>query len=276
MSKTSLISPWQEHAFWLEILEDHSIFLRDHLSSTEQQYVTVANQFIQSFGKLRAKLMAVDKNVSFNSTELIQFSKEALQIAADYYQLEGLMQNLRVQNKVNFNLTPTYLSGTLMENREYLRILSYYVNGQDYPLLPLVDLLDLWLTDQLGHTILFRNLLDPVEVLLLSQTDAYINRYRAYIVQNKQMISLLSFTPTGFPRQQRLSRQIAETTIEMYNVISGLISQYICNEILTRTTLRFLEHHLPETCYFLKKLSYYLPELENQIAQCPLTKPSFS
>lgn len=272
---TNLISPWEEHSFWLEVLEDHAYFVRDHLSPSEKEYVSTANQYIQAFGRLREMLSRINRNLSSASNELIEFSKEAWPIVTGYYQFEGLMQNLRVQNKVNLNLSPTYLNGTLGENQEYIRILSYYVNGQEFPPLPLIDLLDLWLEDQLGHAVLFRNVLDPIELALSNQTEMYISRFQGFIVQNKQMRSLLRFSPPGIPRQQRLSRQIGQTTIEMYKFVEEVIALYLGTEMFTRTTLRFLEHHLPETCYFIKKLSYYAPELKGEAAQCPLTKPSF-
>ncbi|MCT8137960.1 DUF2935 domain-containing protein [Anaerobacillus sp. CMMVII] len=271
-----MISPWEEHSFWLEILEDHAYFVRDHLSPVEREYVTTANNYIQAFSQLRERLAMLDHNLSYTSNELIQFSNEAWPIVTGYYQFEGLMQNLRVQNKVNLNLSPTYLNGTLGENQEYIRILSHYINGQPFPALPLVDLLDLWLEDQLGHAVLFRNVLDPVELAMTNQTEAYIARFQGYLVQNKQMRSLLRFSPPGIPRQQRLSRQIGQTTIEMYQFVEEAIALYLGTEVFTRTTLRFLEHHIPETCYFIKKLSYYAPELKTQAQNCPLTKPSYN
>jgi hypothetical protein len=274
--EANLISPWEEHSFWLEILEDHAYFVRDHLSPSEQEYVRTANQYIQSLSRLRDLLAQINPNLTPDARELIEFSKEAWPIVTGYFQFEGHMQTLRVQNKVNLNLSPTYLNGTLGENEEYIRILTYYVNGHDYPPLPLVDLLDLWLEDQLGHAVLFRNVLDPVELGLTSQTEMYITRFQGFIVQNKQMRSLLRFSPPGTPRQQRLSRQIGQTTIDMLKFVEEALNLYLGAEVFTRTTLRFLEHHIPETCYFIKKLSFYAPELKSQASQCPLTKPSFS
>lgn len=273
--EANIISPWEEHSFWLEILEDHAYFVRDHLSPSEQDYVATANHYIQAFCSLREQLAMLSRNLSPASRELVEFSQAAWPIVTGYFQFEGLMQNLRVQNKVNLNLSPTYLNGTLGENQEYIRILNYYVNGQDFPALPLVDLLDLWLEDQLGHAVLLRNVLDPIELALTNQTEMYISRFQGFIIQNKQMRSLLRFSPPGIPRQQRLSRQIGQTTIDMYNFVQEVIMLYIGTEMFSRTTLRFLEHHLPETCYFIKKLSFYAPELKSQAAQCPLTKPSF-
>lgn len=276
MIETRLISPWEEHAFWLEILQDHAYFVRDHLSSAEQNYVLTAIKFIQSFGMLRERLGQINQNTSTASTELMKFSMDAFRIASDYFQFEGQLQNLRIFNKVNINLTPTYFNGTIGECQEYLRILTYYINGRNFELLSLVDLLNLWLADQLGHAVLARNLLDPVELAILGQIELYTNRFQGYIVQNTQICSMLRFTPPGFPRQQRLARQVGQTTIDMCNFIQETVTLYIKNEVLTRTTLRFLEHHFPETCYFLVKLSYYVPELADYASKCSLEKPSFN
>ncbi|WP_096200818.1 DUF2935 domain-containing protein [Bacillus sp. FJAT-45350] len=275
MHQTYEISPWEEHSFWLEILEDHAYFVQDHLAATEQQYIDIAQQYIQAFGMLCQRLSQIDRHASYQSNELIEFSRESNKIVFGYYQFEGQMQSLRVQNKINLNLSPSYLNGTLSENQEYLRILNYYSNGQDFPPLPLVNLLDLWLEDHLGHAVLLRNVIDPVELSITNQTERFITIYQGFIVQNQQMKSLLRFSPPGIPRQQRLSRDIGKTTIEMYHFVNEVIGMYKETEVLSRTTLRFLEHHIPETCYFIRKLSLFAPEIRPQAMECPLTKPSF-
>ncbi len=85
----------------------------------------------------------------------------------------------------------------------------------------------------------------------------------------------LRFSPPGISRQHRFSREVGQTTINMYNFIVNVVKMYMETEIFNRTTLRFLEHHFPESCYFIRKLSFYAPELSQQAGNCPLTKPSF-
>ncbi|ARK29605.1 DUF2935 domain-containing protein [Halalkalibacter krulwichiae] len=115
----------------------------------------MAQQYIDAFGHLRQKLIHFNKQEAVTSSRMMEFAKEVYQVAEGYYQFEGKMQSLRVQNQINLNLTPSYLNGTLSENEEYLRILTYYMNGENYSPLPLVDLLDLWLEDQLGLLFFF-------------------------------------------------------------------------------------------------------------------------
>jgi hypothetical protein len=47
--------------------------------------------------------------------------------------------------------------------------------------------MDLWLEDQLGHAVLFENLLDPIEIMVFKQADSYIGKVQTFIVQNHHL-----------------------------------------------------------------------------------------
>lgn len=270
-----LISEWEEHFFWLEVLQDHAFFVRDHLSVSEVEYVQTAQQYIQLFGNLLGMLENIPKTRNTADELMIEFSQQSWQVSRGYFEFEGRLQSLRIDNKVNLNLSPTYLNGTLAENQEYLRILSYLVQGVEPEPLSLVNLMDLWLEDQLGHAVLFRNLLDPIEVFQSKQIDGYINKYQVFIVQNQHLKGYLRFKEPGFKRQQEFAHEVGLTTLEMSRYIYNMVTKYKENKLLNKTTLRFLEHHFPETCYFIKKLSYYDPSIREPASQCSLRRPTY-
>ncbi|MBO0962926.1 DUF2935 domain-containing protein [Neobacillus sp. MM2021_6] len=270
------ISVWEEHLFWLEILQDHAIFVRDHLSVEEEKEITAAKSFIQSFGTVLNQLRQMNPALGFSSTQMTAFAKRAYSVAYEYFLFEGHLQNLRIKNQINLNLSPTYLNGTLNENQEYLRLLSYQSNGQQPVPLKLDELLDLWLEDQLGHIILLRNLIDPIELAVDRQTNAYAQKFQMFILQNHHIKGFLRFTEQGFPRQKELALEVGRTVIEMNLYIRSVVEKYNGERILNKTTLRFLEHHFPETCYFIKKLAEFAPELHAESTNCSLRKPSFS
>jgi hypothetical protein len=186
---------------------------------------------------------------------------------------EGRLQRLRLENKVNLNLTPTYLNGTLGENQEYLRMLGYYMNGQEPPILPLVDLMDLWLEDQAGHAALLVRTLDGVEARLVNETRVFMQAFQTFIVKNEAIKGYLRFTQEGFPMQIRFASEVALAVAGFTQHVEKIVAQFKNDEVLNQGTLRFLEHHFPEACYFVKKLSYYAPEIN--YPPCTLTKPSF-
>lgn len=274
MSLSGTISPWQEQLFWVEILQDHAIFVDEALANEEVQWIAIAKRYIAAFTELRFRILQTDPALPVSSETMIQLSKDIYPVAHGYYQFEGHMQHLRIQNKVVISMTPVYFNGTLLENGEYLRILHAWMKGVPYEPLPLVALIEMWLEDQLGHTVLLGNHLDPTEMELLKSTQLYGQQFSAHIVKNTAIRGFLRFTPPGFPVQQKFARQVAETTIGFYHVVEKVIFEFQHTELLSRLTLRFLEHHLPETCYFLHKLAAYNVEILD-LPNCPLTKPSF-
>ncbi|RSD29080.1 DUF2935 domain-containing protein [Mesobacillus subterraneus] len=270
-----MISLWDEHWFWLEMLQDHAYFARDALSPSEEEYVQIAIQFIDLYGDLLSDLQGIPRTAQFNDPRMIEFARKAWQVVKAYYDFEGTLQALRIDNKINLNLSPTYLNGTLSENQEYLRILSYLMQGQQPVPLTVTQLLDLWLEDQLGHAVLFENTLDPIEVGVNLATETFKSRFQLYIVQNHHMKNYMRVKEPGFARQQEFIYEVGKTTLEMYQFVKGMVEKYKANTLLNKTNLRFLEHHFPETCYFLARLSYYEPRLREELGPCSLSKPSF-
>lgn len=265
------ISLWEEHQFWLEILEDHALFIFDYLASNEKKFIETAKQYMIAFNQLRTALDSINRDLASNSEAN---ARKINPVAIGYYQFEGHLQQLRIKNQVNLNLVPSYLNGTLNENEEYIRLLTFYIKGKSAPALSLVDLLDLWLEDQLGHAALLIDLLDPVELELVRQAEQYKKEFSAYIVKNDAMKGFLRFTPPGFPAQKHFAREVIETVIGFTQLVKKVVQLYECEELLNSTTLRFILHHFPEACYFLKKLHPYTPEV--QIPDCSLKKLPFS
>ncbi|MFE8701405.1 DUF2935 domain-containing protein [Cytobacillus sp. FJAT-54145] len=264
------ISPWEEHRFWLEILKDHAYFVRDYLSPAEIQWVEKANQFIKWFEQVETQLSRISPNAQVQSNEMMAFSRNAYDVAYNYSLFEGQIMNLRLYNKININLTPTYFNGTLNENMEYLRILSYYMKGQAYQPLALTDLLDLWLEDQLGHAALLIRLVDGVEFDIIQSATALKGKFSQHIVKNNAIKGYLRVTQEGFPIQIRFGYEVAESVIQFNELVSHAVHLFKDDELINQATLRFLEHHFPESCYFMNKLSYYARDL--QYPPCALTK----
>nr|WP_275040330.1 DUF2935 domain-containing protein [Haloplasma contractile] len=142
--------------------------------------------------------------------------------------------------------------------------------------MPLIDLLDLWIQDQVGHAVLLYNVLDPVEIKIRTMVDSIITILRGYILQIRKFKITGNYSPSIELRIKRLAVQVFEEIMKFYQLVENTIALYKSDELLSRTTLRFLEHHIPETCYFLNKLSEYAGEIKPQIEDCPLSKPSFN
>ncbi|WP_270182286.1 DUF2935 domain-containing protein [Alkalihalobacillus sp. CinArs1] len=269
----TLLTPWQEHHFWIEILSDHAVFVRDYLSPSEHTYVNEANQFAAAFDELQTQLTSIKPDESASSDAMITFSQKAYKLARAYFNFEGKVQRRRIRNEININLSPSYFNGTLDENQEYLRQLTFYIEGKVPPPLSLLDLMDLWLTDQVGHAALLIDILDPIEVEFIRKAQSIQNQFQVYISKNRAMRGFLRFTPSGFRAQQRFADEVAHSIQALNALVEEVMSLFQVDEVLNNTTLRFLEHHFPESCYFLVHLSQYAPSIPSP--SCSLTKPSY-
>ncbi|WP_436664431.1 DUF2935 domain-containing protein [Alicyclobacillus acidoterrestris] len=136
-------------------------------------------------------------------------------------------------------------------------------------MLSLPQLLDLWLFDQSGHGTLLADVLDPIEISLLKEVRGYVDVFLVDLATNIVLKHYLKFTPPGFPFEKRFIRRVAENVVRFYRFVEETVHRYKQDEALNRTTLRFLEHHFPESCYFLTKLAYYDPGIY-AIPHCPI------
>lgn len=274
MTKLYEFSPWEEHHFWIEILQDHAYFVCNSLSPSDSQHVRTAASYVQEFGRRLQQLEQLDPGLEPGDSKMIHFAQSVQPLAAGYYRFEGHLQAMRIRNEVYLDLSPTYLNGTLSENAEYLRLLSYFVNGKQPEPQPMVDLVDLWLEDQLGHASLLLNYIDVAELFWREQIMKYQQSFSALMVKQRQIRKYLRFTPPGFPVQQQFANELLAAVNGFTEVVEQVVALYLKDRVLNRFTLRFIEHHFPETCYFLRKLTRYAPDIK--VTACSLTKPSFT
>jgi hypothetical protein len=269
------ISPYEEHRFWLKILDDHAHFVRDYLSPAEKEYVQIANHYIEQFQYYRQKIEQLNPEANVSSSELIKFAREVHPFVYGYFSFESNLEYLRLRNKINLNLTTSFLSGTLLENQEYLRILGYFSCGKAAPPLSLIALLDLWLEDQAGHAELLANGLDPLEGDIITKAQVLSKKFISFLFHNRKIKQMEHFTHDKVPQQDKFVHQVIHTVNEFTKLVIRVLQEYRDKQLFSRLTYRFLEHHLPETCYFLKKLSCYVPN-QTDIPDCSLTPPYFS
>ncbi|MFC3799122.1 DUF2935 domain-containing protein [Cohnella sp. GCM10012308] len=267
------VSIKEEHLFWLEVLEDHAHFLRDYLSPEEKRWWREAERFFQPFREAISQAEALPSFEPAEAPAMRAFAESVYPLADAYCRLEGHMQHLRLFNQVNLNLSPSYFNGTIGENQEYLRQLSYWARGMPAPALGLTQLLDLWIEDQLGHAVLLHGVLDPVEQALGAQSDKFATVFSSYMVKNRAMQSYERFTAPGFPAETRFAAEVLGTVQEFYAFVQRIVAEYVGTELLSKATLRFLEHHFPESCYFMRKLAVFVPGAPS-FAECPLRRLS--
>jgi hypothetical protein len=263
------LTPLQEHRFWVEVLEDHARFVRDHLSPEETEWAEWAERYIEMFWKLRGTLSKMKENAAVDSPSMKAVAREIHSVAYGYYRFEGQLQHLKLNGRLNIGLTAEYFSGTLNENQEYLRLLNNYMQGKTPKALPLADLMGMWLEDQVEHASILKRVLMEMNSSWVEEARILHQSLSTCTAENYKIQSYLRFTPPSFPGQLSHARGTADSIVRLYQLVSNTLDSRQLQPSMSRITVRLLEHYLPETRYFLIKLSDFVPEI-NTIPGCPI------
>jgi hypothetical protein len=264
------LTPVQEHRFWVEVLEDHAHFVRDHLAEEETEQLEWAERYIEMFWRLRGVLMKVNESEPIQSPLMKAIAREIHPVAYGYFRFEGQLQHLCLAKQVKIGLSPSYFNGTLNENQEYLRLLNDYMQGQAPKRLPLADLMNMWLEDQLGHSELLHTVMMPKDFILAERAWEFYQTIKAHMVDHIAIQSYMRFTPPGFQSQLDHAHITAESVIGLYSLTIDAIRRFQHKPTISRASLRLLEHYIPETCYFLRKLADYVHDIRS-ISNFPST-----
>ncbi|MDF2925013.1 MAG: hypothetical protein K0R57_3927 [Paenibacillaceae bacterium] len=260
MTDSLSLTVLQEHRFWLEILQDHASFLQERLNPREEVWREEALRHRKALARLGDRLETLGGLPSASSRQWIDYAKEAHMTAASYYHLEGRVQALLLANDIRMNADPAHLNCTLMENEEYLRLLEYYVQGAEAPRLPLWNLMELWLDDQLNHARQLCGYMQPTDRDLSVKAGALADEFRSHLLHNKTILGFLRFTPPGFPEQLRFARDAAASVVRMFRLLEEAAVALRVRAESGSIAVRMIEHQLPETSYFMRKLSWFIPD----------------
>lgn len=260
MMEAVFLSVSREHRFWLEILQDHAFFLLDRIRPEEPERIAEVRRYADAFAQLSGKLDTLPEPAHAASRPWIAFAKEAHMAAAGYYKLEGSLQALLLAGHDFLDASPAFLNGTLTENQEYLRLLSFYVQGIEAPALSLWSLMEMWLDDQLYHAVMMEELLQSADCPLSRTAGSLAEEFRSHLLKNRTIHGFLRFTPPDFPEQIQFARDAAGSVVRFFRLLEEAIPRMRQLSLVPESALRMVEHHMPEASYFMRKLARWIPD----------------
>ncbi|HWI65285.1 MAG TPA: DUF2935 domain-containing protein [Symbiobacteriaceae bacterium] len=244
-----------DHAFWLQVMEEHGIFLYDHLSPRESLWIRQTTPFIDAFARL--------KRAAATATGPMPpaFLQEALQVSRQFYTYKLALMKQRINNEVVLNFTPAFLNGVISELEEYLRLLTPLAEGQEpAPVTPFHHIY-LWLPDQIGHASLLAKDLDLLDREITRETVQYQTAFTEDYLGFIQLAGYARAMGTDFPRLELEVEGLCTRLQAFYKVVVRALGLLRTDRLYNRTSPLFLEHHFAETAYFLRKLAESFPAL---------------
>jgi tRNA(Met) C34 N-acetyltransferase TmcA len=171
-----------EHRFWLQVLGDHSRFIYDSLSPKETAYIRQAQSMIQEFDAL---LQQARRNLE--ADEIASLTTAAQQKTMQLRQFKLTLLRKHLDDELAIGLSPTFLNHMVNELEEYVRILSYLLQGQIPPVVHPVHHHLLWLLDAAGHAGAIEDELDHAEKMMKAKSRTFTRQFEDFYLKAVEM-----------------------------------------------------------------------------------------
>ncbi|SFI35120.1 protein of unknown function [Paenibacillus sp. UNC496MF] len=239
-----------EHRFWLQILGDHSRFIRNALAPMETKDIELAMRFIQSFDGLLDRARGA------------QTEAEAAAVTAEARPLTEELRNFKLHllermllGQLTFGLTPSFINHMVNELEEYLRILGELEAGRPVPLFPALHHDLLWLTDAAFHAATIVGDLDPVEQRLQQRGREFMKHFHDLYLKSIELAGYMRTQLRDFPAFRRFHKDVDLEMNLFRSFLAELESWELTDEVLDRLAPLVPDHMLREECYYLRKLA---------------------
>jgi hypothetical protein len=238
-----------EHLFWLQILGDHSRFILNALSPTEESYIQKADEFIIIFDDLLKK-----SHHSLSEEDIQTLNQEAYTSAMKIREFKLNILTKQITDKITISLPPTFVSHMLNELDEYLFILTSLIKGKSPNIGP-IHLHLLWLPDGSGHASTISSNLDMTQKELIKRSKEYSKEFDNLYLRT---IDYNGYTRTNifdFPALAKLNYDISNIMGSFKNFLDALKDAIIEKQVLGALAPLVADHMHREECYYLTKLS---------------------
>lgn len=253
-----------EHRFWLQILGDHSRFILNALSPTEESFIQKANSFIATFDDLLEKS---HQSLSDEDIQILNHQAYTAGMKIREFKLDILAK--QITDKILISLPPTFVSHMLNELDEYLFIITTIIKGKSLNKGP-IHLHLLWLPDGSGHASTVASNLDMTQKELIKRSKEYSKEFDNLYLRS---IEYNGYTRTNifeFPALAKLNYDVSNVMGSFKNFLDALKDAIIEKQVLGSLIPLAADHMFREECYYLTKLSM-VSDIKDP--NCDPTKP---
>lgn len=239
-----------EHRFWLQIMGDHSRFIRDSLVSEEVKEIQTSDAFVQVFDRLLEQARG-----DLEEREIWQVTRDA-RIWTE--ELKGFKLHLlrrTLEGNLKSHLPPTFFNHMVNELEEYLRILRSMEKGQQLAMPHPLHLHLVWLRDASGHAQSISSGLDMTENRLRELSDTFARQFDEFYLKAVELTGYMRTNLHRFPALSRFNKQVGLEMLVFKEFLRELEEMGLRAELLGTLTPLMADHMAREECYYLNKLA---------------------
>ncbi|MBM7571096.1 DUF2935 domain-containing protein [Aquibacillus albus] len=253
-----------EHQFWLQVLGDHSRFIRDSLYPKETEDIQLAKEFVKTFDQL------LKNSKSINNSNAIAFTKQAESATEKMKQFKLSLIQRQLVGAIGIHLSPTFINHMVNELEEYELVLEYLKQGEAPPIFHELHHHLLWLADASGHAGAINDQLDGVEKRLKRKSDTFADHFDDFYLKAVELTGYLRSNIQSFPALKRFNKDV-EVEMNLFRTFLHELEEMELSETVLGTFSGLMADHMArEECYYLMKLAQ---STKNPPPQCDPTKP---
>ncbi|MRH43663.1 DUF2935 domain-containing protein [Aquibacillus halophilus] len=253
-----------EHQFWLQVLGDHSRFIRDSLYPKETKDIEKARDFVKSFDDL------LEQSKSITESNAISFTKQA-ESATDYIkQFKLSIIERQLKGKIGIHLGPTFLNHMVNELEEYQLVLNFLKQGELPPIFHELHHHLVWLIDASGHAGAINDQMDGVEKRLKKKSKEFTKHFNNFYLKAVELTGYLRANVDTFPALSRFNSDV-EIELNLFRIFLHELEEMELSETVLGTFSGLMADHMArEECYYLMKLA---ESTHTNPPDCNPTKP---
>ena len=176
----------EEIKFWLEIMEEHALFIKAGLPNEEQELIAEAQGFYQQFKDLRLRAERVQNDRKFN--ELVEASRDG---ATDFYRYIRRLLHLMLTCRLGGHNFPLFLDHVSRETEYFLRLLDVMGDGGKVLSGSAKAREDMfWLRIMADHAKFICHLLDPSEANFIAMAQDFSEEFDTLFLQSLDLASM--------------------------------------------------------------------------------------
>ncbi|WP_175614491.1 DUF2935 domain-containing protein [Piscibacillus halophilus] len=253
-----------EHQFWLQVLGDHSRFIRDSLYPSEEKDVRIASQFVEHFDHL------LEQSRNLSSNNVIAFTKQAEEAAEQMREFKFSIIRRQLNGEIGIHLSPTFINHMVNELEEYLLVISYLKEGEAPPIFHELHHHLVWLADAAGHAGAINDELDKVEQRLKEKSEKFAKHFDDFYIKAVELTGYLRANISSFPALNRFNDDV-EVEIKLFQTFLHEVEEMeLSDTVLSTFSALMADHMYREECYYLMKLA---ESSNTTVPDCDPTKP---
>lgn len=239
----------EEVKFWLHIMEEHALFIKNGLPFDKTDLIEEASSFEREFKALRVRAEKLQNEKKF--AEIITDTMASLK---EFIRFKSLLLGMSMTNKLGSALPPLFFDHIIREAEYFMALLEKIRAGKKLAVVKAGEA-DFWLRIMADHTKFIGSRLDPSERSLRGVAERYEAEFDDLSLQSRDYVSIFEHKSMDLPAFNRFLQDSRAATMRLRDFQKATYDMIITNRMLSTIPATLADHVRREAEHFLLVLA---------------------